>query len=138
MPKGEGAENGSYIAMLEPTRGRKGLVEFVLRSIERNAGNICPPLTIGVGVGGTAGRVMTLAKRALLRPLGMLNPDPEVAELEKELLQRINSLGIGPQGFGGRTTALAVNIETFPAHIASMPLAVNLQCHAARHKEAVL
>jgi fumarate hydratase subunit alpha len=100
--------------------------------------NPCPPIIVGVGIGGTAERAMQLAKKALLRKVGELNPDAEVAELEKELLKRISALGIGPQGFGGRNTALAVHIETFPAHIASLPLAINMQCHAARHKEAVL
>ena len=110
----------------------------MVQAVDEAGSNPCPPVIVGVGIGGTAEKAMALAKKALLRRLGDRNPDAEVAELENELLQRINSLGIGPQGFGGRVTALAVHVETFPAHIASLPLAVNLQCHAARHKKAIL
>ena len=138
MPKGGGSENMSRLAMLEPAQGRQGVVDFVVRAVEEAGSNPCPPLIVGVGVGGTAEKAMMLAKEALLRPVGKPNPEPEVAELEKELLQQINALGIGPQGFGGRITALAVHAEVFPCHIASLPVAVNLQCHSARHKEAVL
>ncbi|MFC1966866.1 fumarate hydratase [Chloroflexota bacterium] len=138
MPKGGGSENMARLFMLTPARGRQGIIDSVVQAVDEAGSNPCPPVIVGVGIGGTAEKAMALAKKSLLRLVGENNPDPEVAELEKELLQRINSLGIGPQGFGGRTTALAVHIETFPAHIASMPLAVNLQCHAARHKEVIL
>ena len=138
MPKGGGSENMSRLFMLTPSRGRQGIVDSVIQAVDEAGSNPCPPVIVGVGIGGTAEKAMSLAKQALLRDVGKNNPDAEVAELEKELLQRINSLGIGPQGFGGRTTALDVHVEVFPAHIASMPMAVNLQCHAARHKEAIL
>lgn len=138
MPKGGGSENMSRLAMLEPARGRQGIVDFVVRAVEEAGSNPCPPVIVGVGIGGTAEKAMMLAKEALLRPVGKPNPELEVAELEEELLGRINALGIGPQGFGGRTTALAVHIEVFPCHIASLPVAVNLQCHSARYKEASL
>ena len=138
MPKGGGSENMTRLFMLTPAQGRQGIIDSVVQTVDEAGSNPCPPVIVGVGIGGTAEKAMALAKKALLRRLGDLNPDAEVAELEKELLERINSLGIGPQGFGGRVTALAVHVETFPAHIASLPLAVNLQCHAARHKEAVL
>ncbi|MGC8960141.1 MAG: fumarate hydratase [Chloroflexia bacterium] len=137
-PKGGGSENMSRLAMLTPAAGRPGIVEFVLRAVDEAGANPCPPIIVGVGIGGSFERVAYLAKYALLRPLGTPNPDPELAELEQELLERVNRLGIGPQGFGGRTTALAVHVEAEPCHIASLPAAVNLQCHAARHKEAVL
>jgi fumarate hydratase subunit alpha len=138
MPKGGGSENMSRLFMLTPARGRQGVIDSVVQAVDEAGSNPCPPVIVGVGVGGTAEKAMALAKQALLRSAGEHNPDLEVAELEKELLERVNSLGIGPQGFGGRTTALGVNVETFPAHIASMPMAVNIQCHAARHKEAEL
>jgi fumarate hydratase subunit alpha len=138
MPKGGGAENMTCLAMLLPANGRQGVIDFVVKTVDESGGNPCPPLIVGVGIGGTAEQTLLLAKRALMREIGRHNPDKETAELEKELLERINNLGIGPMGFGGRTTALAVHVETFPAHIASMPVAVNLQCHSARHKEAVL
>ncbi|MFC2035249.1 fumarate hydratase [Chloroflexota bacterium] len=138
MPKGGGSENMTRLFMLTPSRGRQGIINSVVQAVDEAGSNPCPPVIVGVGIGGTAEKAMALAKKSLLRQVGTTNPDTEVAEVEKELLQRINSLGIGPGGFGGRTTALAVHIETFPAHIASMPLAVNLQCHAARHKEAIL
>jgi len=138
MPKGGGSENMTRLFMLTPARGRQGVVDSVIQAVDEAGSNPCPPVVVGVGIGGTAEKALGLAKHALLRTIGENNPDPEVAELEKELLERINALGIGPQGFGGRTTALAVHVETFPAHIASMPMAVNLQCHASRHKEAVL
>jgi len=138
MPKGGGAENMSRLAMLKPADGRQGIIDFVVKTVDEAGPNPCPPLVVGVGIGATADKVMLLAKKALLRPIGEPNPDPEIAELEKELLGRINDLGIGPLGFGGRTTALAVHAEVMPTHIASLPVAVNLQCHSARHKEAVL
>lgn len=137
-PKGGGSENMSRLAMLTPAAGRQGIVNFVLKTVDEAGANPCPPIIVGVGIGGSFERVAYLAKYALLRPLGTPNPDPELAELERELLERVNRLGIGPQGFGGRVTALAVHVEAEPCHIASLPAAVNLQCHAARHKEAVL
>lgn len=137
-PKGGGSENMSRLGMLTPAAGRQGVVDFVVEAVDRAGANPCPPIVVGVGVGGTFERVAYLAKHALLRELGTANPDPELDELEKELLERINRLGIGPQGLGGRITALAVHVEAEPCHIASMPVAVNIQCHAARHKEALL
>jgi len=138
MPKGGGAENMARLAILHPAQGRQGVIDFVVNAVDEAGSNPCPPVIVGVGIGGTVEKTVMLAKQALLRKIGEPNPDAEVAELEKEILQRINNLGIGPQGFGGRITALAVHAEVFPCHIASMPVAVNLQCHSARHKEAVL
>lgn len=138
LPKGGGAENMSRLAMLEPGAGREGLIDFVLRAVEEAGSNSCPPVIVGVGVGGTSEKAMLLAKKALLRPVGQPSPDPEVAGLERELLEKVNALGIGPEGFGGAVTALAVHVETFPTHIAQLPVAVNLQCHANRCKEAEL
>ena len=138
MPKGGGAENMSRLVMLKPADGRQGVVDAVLKTVVEAGANPCPPLMVGVGIGGTAEKAMLLAKRALLRQVAEPNTDPETAELERELLVRINDLGIGPLGFGGRTTALAVHAEVMPAHLASLPVAVNLQCHSVRHKEAVL
>lgn len=135
VPKGGGAENMSRVAMLKPADGVKGVKRFVIQTVEEAGPNPCPPLIVGVGIGGDFEEVSLLAKRALLRKIGQHNPDARYAELEDELLVEINRLGIGPQGLGGRITALAVNIEHFPCHIASLPVAVNLQCHAARHKE---
>jgi fumarate hydratase subunit alpha len=137
-PKGGGSENMSKLAVLKPAQGRQGVIDFVVKAVDEAGSNPCPPLIIGVGIGGTAERTMELAKRSLLREVGKPNDDLEIAELEAELLKRINALGTGPQGFGGRTTALSVHVETFPSHIASLPVAVNIQCHSARHKEAVL
>jgi fumarate hydratase subunit alpha len=137
-PKGGGSENMSRFTVLKPAQGRQGVVDFVVNAVDEAGSNPCPPTIVGVGIGGTAEKAMILAKRALLREVGKPSPDPEVAELEKELLQRINSTGVGPGGVGGRFTSLAVHVETFPAHIASLPVAVNIQCHSARHKEAVL
>jgi fumarate hydratase subunit alpha len=138
VPKGGGSENMSRLFMLTPSKGRQGIIESVVKTVDEAGSNPCPPIVVGVGIGGTAEKAMELAKKSLLRKIGEHNPDPETAELERELLDRINALGIGPQGYGGTVTALGVNVETFPAHIASMPLAVALQCHAARHKETVL
>jgi fumarate hydratase subunit alpha len=138
MPKGGGAENMTRLAMLSPSQGRQGIIDFVVNAVNEAGSNPCPPVIVGVGIGGTAEQTLMLAKRALLRKVGEPNPDAESAELEKEILQRINNLGIGPMGYGGRTTALAVHVEVFPSHIASLPVAVNLQCHSARHKEAIL
>jgi fumarate hydratase subunit alpha len=138
LPKGGGCENMSYLKMLTPAAGRPGVIDFVIECVDKSGANPCPPVIVGVGVGGTSDRAMMLAKKSLLRAVGQRHPDPEVAQLEEELLERVNKLGIGPQGFGGLTTALDVHIETFPAHIASMPVAVNLQCHSARSKQAML
>lgn len=137
-PKGGGSENMSRVTVLKPAQGRKGVIDFVVSTVVEAGSNPCPPLIIGVGIGGTIEQTALLAKRSLLREVGKPNSDPEIAELEKELLKRINASGVGPQGFGGSTTALAVHVETFPAHIASMPVAINIQCHSARHKEAEL
>lgn len=138
MPKGGGAENMSRLAMLLPAMGRQGLIDFVVNTVDEAGSNPCPPVIIGVGIGGTMEKTVMLAKRALFRKVGEPNPDAEVAELEKEILNRVNNLGIGPMGYGGRITALAVHAEVFPTHIASLPVAVNLQCWCARHKEAIL
>jgi fumarate hydratase subunit alpha len=138
MPKGGGCENMSRMAILRPGEGRKGVIEFVQRTVEESGGNPCPPVIVGVGIGGTAEYVMYLAKRSLLRKVGQHNPDPEVSELEDELLKCLNATGIGPQAWGGRTTALAVNVETYPSHITALPVGVNIQCHSARFKSAEL
>jgi fumarate hydratase subunit alpha len=138
MPKGGGSENVSRLFMLPPALGQEGVIESAVQAVEEAGSNPCPPVIIGVGVGGTAEKALYLAKKALLRKPGEASPDPEIAGLEKEILKRVNSLGIGPQGLGGKITALAVHVEVFPAHIASLPVAINMQCHAARHKEAVL
>jgi len=124
--------------MLTPSAGRQGIIDRVVKAIDEAGSNPCPPIIVGVGIGGTAEKTMLMAKKALLRKIGLHNADPEVTELENELLRRINELGIGPMGYGGRITALAVNIEVFPAHIASMPVAVNINCHSSRHKEAII
>lgn len=137
-PKGGGSENMSQLAMLKPADGRQGVIDFAVESVRRAGANPCPPIIVGMGVGGSAEKAMWLAKHSLLREVGQPSPDPEVSELEAEILERVNRIGIGPQGFGGLTTALAVHIETFPCHIASMPVAVNIQCHSARHKEVLL
>lgn len=137
-PKGGGSENMSQLGMLKPADGRQGVIDFVVESVRRAGANPCPPIIVGVGVGGSAEKAMWLAKHSLLREVGQSSPDPELSELEADILERVNRIGIGPQGFGGLTTALAVHVETFPCHIASMPVAVNIQCHSARHKEALL
>ena len=137
-PKGGGAENMSCLAMLRPAQGRQGVIDFVVDTVDKAGSNPCPPVIVGVGIGGTAERAFMLAKQALLRKVGEPNPDAETAELEREILQRVNNLGIGPIGYGGRITALAVHIEVFPSHIASLPVAVNLDCHSCRHKEAII
>jgi len=138
MPKGAGSENMSTVKMLSPAEGVQGVKKFVLDWIREKGANACPPLVVGVGIGGTFEGVAKLAKKALLRPIGSKNPVPFYAEMEEELLKEINNLGLGPQGLGGSTTALAVHIETYPCHIASLPLAINLQCHATRHGTVVL
>ncbi len=137
-PKGGGSENMSRVTMLTPAAGKKGIIEYVVQRVKESGSNPCPPTIAGVGIGGTFEEVALLAKKALLRPIGSENPDPELASLEGEILERINRLGIGPQGLGGRTTSLAVHINMMPCHIASLPLAVNIQCHAHRHKETVI
>ncbi|MGB8706814.1 MAG: fumarate hydratase [Dehalococcoidia bacterium] len=138
LPKGGGSENCSRLTVMPPAKGRQGIIDFVVNLVEESGSNPCPPIVIGLGIGGTTDKTMAMAKKALLRKIGEPNPDSEVAELEKEILKRINNLGIGPMGYGGRTTALAVHAEVFPAHIASMPVAVNIQCWCARHKETIL
>jgi fumarate hydratase subunit alpha len=138
MPKGGGAENMSRLAMLLPNQGSEGIIDLVVKTVDEAGGNACPPLIIGVGIGGTAEKAMLMAKKALLRKVGQPNADPEIARLEKEVLARVNALGIGPMGFGGSITALAVHALVMPTHITSLPVAVNLQCHSARHKEAIL
>ena len=137
-PKGFGSENMSKIAMLRPSDGIEGVKEFVIEAVRSAGPNPCPPIVVGVGIGGTFDKAAYLAKAALLRPIGEHNPKPLYASLEEELLLKINSLGIGPQGFGGRTTALAVNILEYPTHIAGLPVAVNINCHVTRHKTEVL
>ncbi len=137
-PKGGGSENMSKFTVLKPAQGRQGVIDFVVEAVDAAGGNPCPPVIVGVGIGGTAEKAMALAKRSLLREVGKPSADEEVAQLEAEILRRVNNLGIGSMGFGGRLTALSVHVETFPSHIASMPVAVNLQCHSARHKEAIL
>ena len=137
-PKGFGSENMSRIAMLRPSDGLQGVKDFVLKAVEEAGPNPCPPIVVGVGVGGTFDKAAYLAKKALLRPINEKNETPFYAELEQELLEEINALGIGPQGFGGKTTALGVNIEWFPTHIAGLPVAVNINCHVTRHQTEVL
>lgn len=137
-PKGFGSENMSRIAMLRPSDGIEGVKSFVVKAVEEAGPNPCPPIVVGVGIGGTFDKAAYLAKRALLRPLDERNANPFYSALEGELLELINELGIGPQGFGGRTTALAVNIETLPTHIAGLPVAVNINCHVTRHKTEVI
>ncbi len=134
-PKGFGSENMSRIAMLTPAAGRRGAMDFVVDAVEQAGSNPCPPVVVGVGVGGTFERCALMAKEALFRPLGRPSDDPETACMERELLDRLNTLGIGPMGLGGDTTALAVHILTAPTHIAGLPVAVNIQCHCVRHGE---
>lgn len=137
-PKGFGSENMSALKMLKPSDGIEGVKKFIIDSVVNAGGNPCPPIVVGVGIGGNFDRVAYLAKKALIRNIDKRNENMFYRELEEELLEKINELGIGPQGFGGRTTALAVNIETFPTHIAGLPVAVNINCHSTRHKEVVL
>jgi fumarate hydratase subunit alpha len=138
MPKGGGAENMTRLAMLLPSDGRQSIIDFVAKTVEDAGSNDCPPIIVGVGIGGTSERTMLLAKKALMRKVGEPNPDAETAALERGILDRVNRLGIGPMGYGGIITALAVHVETWPAHLVAMPVAVNIQCHSARHAEAVL
>ena len=137
-PKGFGSENMSAIRMLKPSAGLRGIKDFILETVENAGPNPCPPMVVGVGIGGTFDKAALLAKKALMRPLGTHHPDPYYAQLEEEMLGKINALGIGPQGFGGRTTAIGLNIETLPTHIAGMPCAVNINCHVTRHRTEVL
>ncbi len=137
-PKGFGSENMSRIKMLKPSDGLEGVKSFVLQAVEEAGPNPCPPIVVGVGIGGTFDKAAYLAKKALMRPLDVRNAKPFYRELEQELLEKINALGVGPQGFGGKTTALGVNIETLPTHIAGLPVAVNINCHVTRHKTEVL
>ena len=137
-PKGFGSENMSAIKMLRPSDGYEGVKQFILQTVEAAGPNPCPPIVVGVGIGGTFDKAAFLAKKALMRPLDVRSEKPLYAKLETELLEEINALGIGPQGFGGGTTALAVNIESFPTHIAGLPVAVNINCHVTRHKTEVL
>jgi len=137
-PKGGGSENMSAVRMLKPSDGIEGVKRFVVDTVKAAGSNPCPPIIVGVGIGGTMEKAALLAKKSLLREIGKHNPNPPDAQLEEDLLDLVNKTGIGPAGLGGRTTALAVNVETFPAHIASLPVAVNIQCHAARHKEAII
>jgi fumarate hydratase subunit alpha len=137
-PKGGGSENMSRVVMLTPSDGIEGIKRFVVQRVKESGSNPCPPTIVGVGIGGTFEQAALLAKKSLLRPLGSKNPDSELDKLESEILTQINHLGIGPQGLGGRMTSLAVHILMMPCHIASFPLAVNIQCHAQRHKEVVI
>ena len=137
-PKGFGSENMSQIRMFKPSAGLQGIKDFILEVVETAGTNPCPPMVIGVGIGGTFDKAALLAKKALMRPVDSKNSDPYYADLEEEMLEKVNELGIGPQGFGGRTTAIGLNIETLPTHIAGMPCAVNINCHVTRHKTEVI
>ncbi|MCD7885949.1 MAG: fumarate hydratase [Lachnospiraceae bacterium] len=137
-PKGFGSENMSAIRMFKPSAGLQGIKDFILEVVKTAGPNPCPPMVVGVGIGGTFDKCALLAKKALMRPLDVRNSDPFYADLETELLEKINQLGIGPQGFGGRTTALGLNIETMPTHIAGMPCAVNISCHVTRHRTEII
>jgi fumarate hydratase subunit alpha len=138
MPKGAGSENMSAIRMLRPTEGVEGIKEFVLECVKKAGANPCPPIVVGVGIGGTFEKAAVMAKKSLLRHIGSPNPKLELAALEEELLKAVNRTGIGPEGLGGKVTAMAVHIESHPCHIASLPVAVNINCHAARHKTIIL
>jgi fumarate hydratase subunit alpha len=138
IPKGGGAENMTRLGMLLPAAGKKGVVDFTVKAVEEAWSNPCPPIIIGVGIGGTAEKAMLMAKHALLRKVGAPSPDKETAALEREILKKVNNLGIGPMGYGGRVTALAVHAESFPTHLGALPVAVNIQCHSARHREIIL
>ena len=137
-PKGFGSENMSAIRMFKPSHGLQGIKDFILETVEAAGPNPCPPMVIGVGIGGTFDKAALLAKKSLLRPVYSEIPDPFYADLEKDMLEKVNELGIGPQGFGGRTTAIGLNIETLPTHIAGMPCAININCHVTRHKTEVI
>ena len=137
-PKGFGSENMSAIRMFKPSAGLQGIKDFIIETVEAAGPNPCPPIVVGVGIGGTFDKAALLAKKAIMRPIDSCHPDPYYADLEKEMLEKINQLGIGPQGFGGKTTAIGLNIETLPTHIAGMPCAININCHVTRHKTEVL
>lgn len=137
-PKGAGSENMGALRMMKPADGVDGIKSFVVDCVAEAGPNPCPPIVVGVGIGGTFEKSAIIAKKALMRPIGRSNPDEDISSLERQILQEVNALGIGPAGFGGLTTALAVNIETYPCHIGSLPVAVNINCHAARHKEVVI
>jgi len=137
-PKGFGSENMSALRMFKPSAGLQGIKDFIMETVEAAGPNPCPPIVVGVGIGGTFDKAALLAKKALMRPVDTANEDPFYADLEREMLIKINETGIGPQGFGGRTTALGLNIETMPTHIAGMPCAVNINCHVTRHKTEVI
>lgn len=137
-PKGFGSENMSKMKMLKPSDGVKGIKNFIIDTVKEAGPNPCPPIVVGVGIGGTIEKCAQIAKKSLLRDIGEHNKDENIKELEIAILKEINSLGIGPQGLGGNTTALAVNIETFPTHIAGLPVVVNINCHAARHKKVII
>ncbi|MGF7018514.1 fumarate hydratase subunit alpha [Lachnospiraceae bacterium PF1-21] len=137
-PKGFGSENMSMIRMFKPSAGLQGIKDFILEVVETAGPNPCPPMVVGVGIGGTFDKAALLAKKALMRPIDTANPDPYYADLEVEMLDKVNELGIGPQGFGGKTTAIGLNIETMPTHIAGMPCAVNINCHVTRHASEVI
>ncbi len=138
LEKGGGCENMSRVTMLTPAQGRKGVIDFIVNTVKEAGANPCPPIVVGVGIGGTFDYSAHLAKKSLLRPVGSPNPDPNAAAFEQELLEKINDLGIGPQGLGGTVTALAVHVEKYPCHITSLPVAVNIECHSHRHKTVVL
>ena len=138
LPKGGGSENMSGVRMMAPAAGLEGTKDFVVQQVKESGANPCPPIIVGVGIGGSFDQAALIAKKALLRPVGSINADQELAGIEADLLERINDLGIGPSGYGGRTTALAVHVAMIPCHIASLPVAVNIQCHAHRHTEGVL
>ena len=138
LPKGGGSENMSRLTVLSPSKGRAGVIDYVVNRIDESGGNPCPPTIVGVGIGGSTDQTMLLAKKALLRKVGEPHPDEEVAELEREMLDGINKLGIGAMGYGGRVTSLAVHVEVLPSHIASLPVAVNIQCWCDRHEEITL
>jgi len=138
LPKGGGAENMAKLGMLLPSAGKKGVIDFVASAVNEAWSNPCPPVIVGVGIGGTADKAMLMAKHALIRKVGQASPDKETAALEREILEKVNKLGIGPMGYGGRVTALAVHVESFPSHITALPVAVNLQCHSARHREVII
>jgi fumarate hydratase subunit alpha len=138
LPKGGGCENMSRFANFLPRAGKEPIIEFLLRTVEESGGNPCPPLIVGVGIGGTSEKAMEMAKKAVTRGVGSSSDDPEIAALEQEMLEKVNALGVGPQAVGGQNTALQVNILTYPTHITALPVGINIQCHSARLKEAVL
>lgn len=137
-PKGFGSENMSALRMLKPAEGVQGVKDFIVETVTKAGGNPCPPIIIGVGIGGTFEKAALMAKRSVLREIGSKHPKPHLAQLEEELLELVNKTGVGPQGFGGTQTALAVFVDTYPTHIAGLPVAVNINCHVARHVEAIL